>query len=61
MIIYASQCNNKANYVSYKEVLVVSVVAHFKPYLYGQKFVLITNHQLLKWLLESNKLTCKLA
>ena len=40
---------------------VVWAMAHFRPYLYGQKFTLVTDHQPLKWLVESNKLTGKLA
>jgi len=34
---------------------------YFRSYLYGQQFTLVTNHQLLKWLMESNKLISKLA
>ena len=36
---------------------VVWAVAHFRPYLYGQSFKLVTDHQPLKWLMESDKLT----
>ena len=36
-------------------------IAHFWPYFYGQRFTLVTNHQLLRWLMELDKLTSKLA
>jgi hypothetical protein len=64
VITYASRSNNKAesNYFSYEgECLVVLwAVIHFKPYLYGTKFTLYTNHRPIKWLM-TNKLTSKLA
>jgi hypothetical protein len=37
------------------------VVAHFKCYLFGTQFTLVIDHQPLKWLMESNKLTGKFA
>jgi len=40
---------------------VVWAVAHFRPYFYGQSFTLLIDHQPLKWLMESDKLTRKLA
>jgi hypothetical protein len=62
--VYASQSNNnaKAKYSSYEGecLTVVWTVAHFHPYLYGQSFTLVTDHQPLKWLTESDKLTGKL-
>ena len=65
VIAYASQSNNNAGskYLSYEGECsaVVWVVAHFRPYLYGQSFTLVTDHQPLKWLMESDKLTGKLA
>ena len=65
VIAYASRSNNdvEAKYSSYEGecLAVVWVVAHFRPYLYGQSFTLVTNHQPLKWLMESGKLTGKLA
>jgi hypothetical protein len=65
VITYASRNNNKAesNYSSYEGecLVVVWVVIHFKPYLYGTKFTLYTNHQPIKWLMTNNKLTSKLA
>ncbi len=48
VIAYASQKNNKAksNYSSYKGecLAIVWVVIHFKPYFYGTKFILYTDH-----------------
>jgi hypothetical protein len=38
----------------------VWVVAHFRCYLFGTQFTLVTNHQPLKWLMESDKITRKL-
>jgi hypothetical protein len=40
---------------------VVWAIAHFRPYLYGQRFTLVIEHQSLRWLMESDKLTGKLA
>ena len=65
MVAYASRSNNSAasNYSSYEGEALAAVwaIAHFRPYLYGQKFTLVTDHQPLKWLMESDKLTGKLA
>jgi hypothetical protein len=48
VITYASRSNNKAesNYFSYEGecLAVVWVVIHFRPYLYGTKFILYTDH-----------------
>jgi hypothetical protein len=48
VIAYAFRSNNKAknNYSSYKRecLVVVWVVIHFMPYLYGTKFILYTDH-----------------
>ncbi len=64
VIAYASPSNNKAesNYPSYEGdcLIVVWVVIHFRPYLYGTKFTLYIDHQLIKWLMTNNKLTSKL-
>jgi len=65
VIAYASQSNNKAknNYSSYEGecLVVIWVVIHFRPYLYGTKFTLYMDHQPIKWLMTNDKLTNKLA
>ncbi|CAM6082514.1 unnamed protein product [Calypogeia fissa] len=65
VVAYASRSNNnaEAKYGSYEgeSLAVVWVVAHFRCYLFGNPFTLITDHQPLKWLMESDKLTGKLA
>ncbi len=65
VIAYASQNNNKAksNYSSYEGdcFVVVWFVIQFKPYLYGTKFTLYTDHQPIKWLMTNDKFTGKLA
>jgi hypothetical protein len=57
--------NNKAesNYSSYEGecLVVIWAVIHFRPYLYGTKFILYTDHHPMKWLMTNNKLTNKLA
>jgi hypothetical protein len=62
---YASQSNNKAesNYSSYEGecLTVVWVIIHFKPYFYGTKFTLYTNHKPIKWLMTNDKFIGKLA
>jgi hypothetical protein len=64
VITHASQSNNKVenNYVSYEGecLAIVWVIIHFKPYLYGTKFTLYTDHQPIKWLMTNNKFTSKL-
>ena len=63
VVAYTSRSNNtaEANYSTYKgEVLAaVWVIAHFLPYFYGQRFTLVIDHQPLRWLMESDKLTDK--
>jgi hypothetical protein len=39
---------------------VVWAIIHFKPYLYGTKFTLYTDHQLIKWLMTNDKFTSNL-
>ena len=39
----------------------VWVVVYFRPYLYKQNFTLVIDYQTLNWLMESAKLTGKLA
>jgi hypothetical protein len=41
-------------------LVVVWATIHFKPYLYGTKFTLYTEHQPIKWLMTNNKLTSML-
>jgi len=65
VVAYASHSNNAAEsrYSSYEKECsaTMSVVAHFTCYLFGTQFTLVTDHQPLKWLMESDKLTGKLA
>ncbi len=62
---FASRSNNdaEAKYGSCEGecLVVVWAVAHFRCYLFGNPFTLITDHQPLKWLMENDKLTRKLA
>ena len=59
VIRFASKSNNKAefNYSSYKGEVLASVlaIAHFRPYLYMQRFTLVTDHQSLKWVIKSDR------
>ena len=65
VVAYVLQSNNttEANYSSYEGEALAAVwaIAHFCPYLYGQRFILVTDHQPLRWLMESDELTGKLA
>ena len=65
VVAYASRSNNnaEAQYSSYEGecLAVVWAIAHFRCYLYGSEFLLVTDHQPLRWLMESDKLTGKLA
>ncbi len=65
VVAHASHSNNvtESRYSSYEEECLVAVraVAHFKCYLFGTQFTLVTNHQPFKWLMEFDKLTGKLA
>jgi hypothetical protein len=65
VIAYVSRSNNnaEAQYSSYKGECLAAIwaISHFRCYLYGNEFLLVTNHQPLKWLMESDKLIGKLA
>ena len=49
VVVYTWRSNNtaEANYSSYegKALVEVWVIAHFLPYLYGQHFTLVMDHQ----------------
>ena len=64
-ISYASRSCNPAekNYGSCEGecLAVVWATQHFKEYLFGSPFTLITDHEPLKWLMQTNKTTGKLA
>jgi hypothetical protein len=64
VVVYASRSNNatESHHSLYKGdyLVIVWVVAHFRCYLFGTQFTLVTDHQVLKWLMESDKLTRKL-
>ena len=61
VIAYASRSNNRTerNYSSYAGECPAAVwgVSHFRVYLYGRHFVLLTDHEPLKWLMTNEKLT----
>jgi hypothetical protein len=65
MIAYVSRSNNnaEAQYSSYEGECLAAIwaIVHFRCYLYGNEFLLVTDHQPLKWLMESDKLIGKLA
>ena len=42
-------------------LVVVWATQHFREYLFGTPFTLITDHEPLKWLMQTNKTTGKLA
>ena len=54
VIAFATRSNNntESNYSSYEGEALAAVwaIAHFRPYLYGQRFTLVTDHQQLKGL-----------
>ena len=63
-VVIMNSCNGPYQfYSSYEgEALgAVWVIVHFLPYLYGQRFILMTDHQPLWWLMKLGKLTGKLA
>jgi hypothetical protein len=65
VVTYVSHSNNvvESCYCSYERecLAAVWVVAHFRCYLFGIQFTFVTDHQLFKWIMESNKLIRKLA
>jgi hypothetical protein len=64
VITYASWSNNKAEnkYSSYggECLAVIWAIKHFRPYFYGTKFILYTDHQPIKWLMTNERLINKL-
>ena len=62
---YASRsCNStERNYNSYdgESLVVVWAVQHFRHYLIGSEFLLLTDHAALKWMMTTSKLTERLA
>jgi hypothetical protein len=64
VVAYVNCLNNatESQYSSYEGKCFVAVwaIAHFRCYLFGTKFTLVTNHQSFKWLMEFDKLTGKL-
>ena len=65
VVVYASRSSNnvEAHYNSYEGECLATVwaIVHFRCYLYGSEFLLVMDHQPLKWLMEFDKLTGKLA
>jgi hypothetical protein len=65
VVAYASRSNNvvDSQYSSYEGKCLAAMwdVAHFMCYLFDTQFTRVTEHQPLKWLMESDKLTGKLA
>ncbi|KAE9174901.1 hypothetical protein PF002_g28925 [Phytophthora fragariae] len=63
-VAYASKVNSttEANYgITELECLaVVWAIKLFRPYIYGRRFTIITDHSALKWLMTSPNLTGKL-
>ena len=64
-IYYASRSCNPAeqNYSSFDGecLAVVWATNHFRSYLFGNSFTLITAHEPLRWLMTTQKLTGKMA
>ena len=65
VVAYASRSCNSAerNYSSYdgESLAVVWAVQHFRYYFIGSKFLLLTDHATLKWMMTTSKLTGRLA
>ena len=64
-VCFASRSCNAAehNYSSFEGecLAVVWAKSHFRSYLFGNSFTLVTNHEPLKWIMTTTKLTRKLA
>ena len=64
-VCFASRSCNSAeqNYSSFEGEYLVVVWAtnHFRPYLFGNAFHRVTDHQSLQWIMATTKLTGKLA
>ena len=63
-VCYASRSCNPAeqNYSSFEECLaVVWATGHFRQYLFGNSFHLVSDHEPFKWIMTTEKLTGKLA
>jgi hypothetical protein len=65
IVAYASRSCNRAerNYSSYQGECLAAVwaVQHFRVYLYGRRFTLITDHEPLQWLIKNERLHGMLA
>ena len=65
MVAYTSRSNNEIEscYSLYKGecLAIVWAISHFHCYLFDIEFTLITDHQPLRWLMESDKLIGRLA
>ena len=63
-VAYASRSCNPAeqNYSSFDGecLAVVWVTTHFRQYLFGNSFTLVTDHEPVRWILTTQKLTEKL-
>ncbi|GMF23303.1 unnamed protein product [Phytophthora fragariaefolia] len=63
-ITYASKVNSEAeskySITELECLAVVWAIKLFRPYLYGRRFTIVTDHAALKWLMTSSKLTGKL-
>ena len=64
-VCFASRSCNEAeqNYSSFEGeyLAVVWATSHFRSYLFGNSFTLVTDHEPLKWIMITTKLTGKLA
>jgi hypothetical protein len=65
VVAYASRLNyaTESCYSLYKGKCLATMwaIAHFRCYLFGKQFTLVTYHQPLKWLMKSDKLMKKFA